>query len=112
MDMATPHTDPTAKPVPIRADIAPFVIGQARLACNEIRVVAESVQRDCGSQDLRKQATRLQQQAIRLGQVANALSAVDIDGIALLHIDPRATLWQRIKGAFRLCYVLIVRKDR
>lgn len=91
-----PSTDPRTSAERIHVRDIPLYVGRARRECGEVASLCEAIAKDCSSREVRTSAHRLWQQAIRLGQAANALSAVPI-GDALIWLPTRMPFWTKLK---------------
>lgn len=98
-------TDPRASSK-IHAKDIPLFIGKARQEAGEVAALCQAVGKDCGSRELKGAAHRIWQQSIRLGQVANSLSAVPM-GEALVWLPPRMTVWTKIRILLILGYKIL-----
>lgn len=102
-DLGTDPRTPGALPV----EQIPEIVGVSRLACGEVRVVCDALIRDCPSGAVADLARRLRQQAIRLGQVATLLSAVDVGPDAMAWARPRLPLHRRLWAAGRAAWAVL-----
>lgn len=103
-----PHTDPRAHGNgKIQSKDIPLFVGKARQEAGEVAILCEAIGKDVGtSREVKGAAHRLWQQSIRLGQVANALSAVPM-GEALVWLPPRMSVYTRIKILLILGYRIL-----
>ena len=109
MPLTEPTTDPRA-PGPLPPALVPSVVADARRAASEVRIACDDTIRACPSTRVRRDAERLKVQAIRLGQAANALSAVPVgEEGAILWIPPRLSFWRRVRVLMRFAWVVLTR---
>lgn len=99
-------TDPRA-PCALPLEQIPGVVGAARVVCGEARVVCDTLIRDCAAPPVMAEARRLRVAAIRLGQAATALSAVEAGPDVLVWTRPRLPLPHRLYAALRAAWIVM-----